>query len=80
MEQLRDYATSYHSVILDDKYDGGFDLPHHVVLYITPIQPWIEVVNTINYQFGKKFDDIMHAYDFPSNLPFMYMITQFYIF
>ena len=36
-EQLRAYTMSYHSISLDDQYDGVVDLPHHVDLYISPI-------------------------------------------
>ena len=60
---------SYHPISLDDHYYGVFNLPHHFDLYINPIQSWIEVACASTYQFGKKFDDIIHVYDFPSILP-----------
>ena len=69
LEQLGTYTMSYHSITLDDQYDGVISLPHHVDLYIIPIQSWIEATCTSTYQFGKKFDDIIHAYYFPSILP-----------
>ena len=50
------------------QYDGVVNLPHHSNLYINPIQSWIEAACASTYQFGKKFDDIIHAYDFPSSL------------
>ena len=37
LEQSRAYTMGYHSVSLDDQYDGVIDLPHHVNLYISPI-------------------------------------------
>ena len=71
LEQLRGYTMSYHSVSLDDHFYGVVDLPHHVDLYISPIQSWIEVACSSTYQFGKKFDDIIHAYDLPSSPPIL---------
>ena len=67
LDQLRAYTTSYYLIGLDDQHDGVVDLPHHLDLYISAIQSWIEAAST--YQFGNKFDDIIHAYDFPSNPP-----------
>ena len=69
MEPLGAYTGNYHLVSLDDQYDGVVNLPHHFDLYINPIHSWIEAACASNYQFGRKFDDIMHAYDFPSILP-----------
>ena len=60
---------SYHPVSLDDQYDGVVNLPHHSNLYINPVQSWIEAACASTYQFGRKFDDIIHAYDFPSIPP-----------
>ena len=71
LEQPRAYTMSYHLVSLDDQYDGVVDLPHHADLYISSIQSWIEVACASTYQFGKKFDDIIHAYDSPSSRPIL---------
>ena len=71
LEQLGAYITSYHSVSLDDQYDGVVNLPHHANLYISPIQSWIKVVWASTYYFGKNFDGIIHAYDFSSNPPIL---------
>ena len=69
LEPLGAYTMSYHSVSLDDQYDGVVNLPHHSNLYINPIHSWIEATYAGTYQFGRKFDDIIHSYDFPSILP-----------
>ena len=66
MESLGAYTRNYHPVSLDDLYDGVVNLPHHSDLYINHVQSWIEAACASNYQFGRKFDDIMHAYDLPS--------------
>ena len=58
-------------ISLDDQHDGVVDLPHHPDLYISTIQSWIEAACASTYQFGKKFDDIIHAYDFPSSPPIL---------
>ena len=71
LEPLGAYTMSYHLVSLADQYDGVVNLPHHSDLYINPIQSWIEAACASTYQFGKKFDDIIHAYDFPSILPIL---------
>ena len=71
LEQLGAYTTSYHLISLDDQYDGVVNLPHHSNLYINPIQSWIEVACAGTYQFGRKFEDIIHAYDFPSIPPLL---------
>ena len=68
-EQLGAYTTSYYLISLDDQHDGVVDLSHYLDLYISAIQSWIEASCASTYQFGKKFDDIIHAYDFPSSLP-----------
>ena len=46
-------------ISLDDQHDGVVDLPHHLDLYISAIQTWIEAAYASTYQFGKKFDDII---------------------
>ena len=69
LEPLGAYTVNYHLVSLDDQYDGVVNLPHHSNLYINPIQSWIEAAYAGTYQFGRKFDDIIHAYDFPSIPP-----------
>ena len=69
LELLGAYTVNYHSVSLDDQYDGVVNLPHHSNLYINPIQSWIEAAYAGTYQFGKNFDDIIHAYDYPSIPP-----------
>ena len=71
MEQLGAYTVNYHLVSLDDQYDGVVNLPHHSDLYINPIQSWIEAACASTYQFGRKLDDIIHAYDFPSIPPIL---------
>ena len=70
-EQLGAYTTSYYLIRLDDQHDGVVDLPHHLDLYISVIQSWVEAACAITYQFGKKFDDIIHAYDSSSNPPIL---------
>ena len=52
-------------------HDGVVNLPHHPDLYISAIQSWIEASYASTYQFGKKFEDIIHAYDFPSSPPIL---------
>ena len=69
--QLGLIQRSYHLVSLEDQYDGVVNMPHHFYLYINHIQSWIEASCASTYQFGKKFDDIIHAYDFPSILPIL---------
>ena len=71
LEQLRVYTMSYHLISLDHQYDGVVDLPHHVDLYINPIQSWVEVACMSTYKFGKNFYDIVHAYDLPSIPPLL---------
>ena len=70
LEPLGAYIVNYHLVSLDDQYDGVVNLPHHSNLYSNPIHSWIEAAYASTYQFGRKFDDIIHAYDFPSIPPF----------
>ena len=69
LEPLGAYTVNYHPVSLDNQYDGVVNLPHHSDLYINPIQSWIEAACASTYQFGRKFDNIIHAYDFPSIPP-----------
>ena len=71
LELLGAYTVNYHPISLDDQYDGVVNLPRHSNLYISPIQSWIEAAYTSVYQFGKKFDDILHAYDSPSSPPIL---------
>src|SRR5713226_6146573 len=71
LELLGAYTMSYHPVSLDDQYDGVVNPPHHSNLYINPIQSWIEAACASTYQFGRKFDYIIHAYDFPSIPPLL---------
>jgi len=71
LELLGAYTVNYHPVSLDDQYDGVVNLPHHSNLYINPIQSWIEAACASTYQFGRKFDYIIHAYDFPSIPPLL---------
>ena len=42
LEQPGAYIESYHSTSLFDIYVGVCDLLHHIVMYISPIQAWIE--------------------------------------
>ena len=56
---------------LDDQHDGVVDLSQHPNLYISIIQSWIEAACASTYQFGRKFDDIIHAYDSPSSPPIL---------
>ena len=72
MEQLGAYATSYHLISHDDQYDDVVSSPHLADWYISPIQSWIEAACASTYQFGKNFNDIIHAYDFPSIPPIPY--------
>ena len=69
LELLGAYATSYHLISPDDQYDDVVSLPHLADWYISPIQSWIEAACTSTYQFGNQFDEVLHAYDFPSNPP-----------
>ena len=69
LELLGAYARSYHLISPNDQYDDVVSLPHLADWYISPIQSWIEAASASTYQFGKKFDNIIHAYDFPSIPP-----------
>ena len=69
LELLGAYATSYHLIILNDQYDDVVSLPHLADWYFSPVLSWIEVACARTYQFGKKFNEFIHAYDFPSNPP-----------
>ena len=71
LELLGAYTMSYHPVSLNDQYDYVVNLPHHSDLYINPVQSWIEAACASTYQFGRKFDDVIHAYDFPSIPPLL---------
>ena len=68
-ELLGAYATSYHLISPNDQYDDVVSLPHPADWYISLIQSWIEAACASTYQFGKNFNDFIHAYDFPSSLP-----------
>ena len=69
LEQLGAYTPSYHLISLDDQYDDVVSLPPLVDWYISHIQSWIEAACASTYQFGKNFNDFIHAYDFPSIPP-----------
>ena len=69
LEPLGAYTMSYHLISLDDLYDGVVNFPRHSNLYIKPIESWIEASCASTYQFGRNFDEIIHAYDFPSIPP-----------
>ena len=71
LELLGAYTLSCHPVSLDDQYDGVVNMPHHSDLYINRIQSWIEAAYASTYQFGRKSDNIIHAYDFPSIPPLL---------
>ena len=71
MEQLEAYTENDHLISLVEQCDGVVDVPHQTNAYISPIQSWIEATCASTYQFGKKFDDIIHAYDSPSNPPIL---------
>ena len=65
------YTTSYYLISLDDQNDGVVDLPHSLDLYISAIPSWMEAACASTYRFGKKFDNIIHAYDSPSSPPIL---------
>ena len=69
MELFGACATSYHLISPDDQYDDVVSIPHHSHLYINLVQSWIEASCVGTYHFGRNFDDIIHAYDFPSIPP-----------
>ena len=68
-ELLGACTTSYHLISPKDQYDDVVSLPHHSNWYISPIQSWIEAACANTYQFRRKFEDIIHAYYFPSIPP-----------
>ena len=78
LELLGAYATSYHLISPDDKYDDVVSLPHLADRYISNIQSWIEAVCASTYQFGKNFNEFIHAYDFPSIPPILYHHAGFH--
>ena len=47
------------------------DLPHHVNLYISPIQSWIEAACASTCYFGKQFGEVLYSYDLPSIPPIL---------
>ena len=69
LELLGACAMSYHLISPGDQYDDVVSLPHHYDWYISPIEAWIEVAYASTYQFGKNFNEFIHAYDFPSIPP-----------
>ena len=73
LEQPGAYTKSYQSISPFDMYDGVVDLPHHIDISISPIQVWIVEGCRSTCQFGKQFDEVLHAYDFPSNPPLLYI-------
>ena len=46
-------------------------MPHQTNAYTSPIQSWIEKACGNTYEFGKQFDNIIHAYDSPSIPPIL---------
>ena len=79
LELLGAYAMSYHLISPNDQYDDVVSLPHLADWYISPIQSWIEAACASTYKFGRKFYDIIHAYDFHPTRPFR-VVTQVCIF
>ena len=79
LEQLGDYATSYHLISPDDQYDDVVSLPHLVDWYISPIKSSIEATYASTYQFGKNFNDFIHGYYSHPTRPF-WIIIQVCIF
>ena len=71
LEQPGAYTKSYHPISPFDMYDGVVDLPHHINIYISPIQVWIEEACSSTYRFGRQFDEVLHAYDFSSSSPLL---------
>ena len=71
LEELRAYTESYQPMSPFYMYDGLVDLPHRIDIYISPIQAWIEEACRSTLQFGKQFDKVLHAYDFPSSPPLL---------
>ena len=71
LEQPEAYTESYQPISPFDMYDGVVDLPHHIDIYISPIEVWIEEACRSTYQFGKQFDEVLHAYYFPSRPPLL---------
>ena len=69
LELLGAYAMGYHLISHDHQYDDVVSLPHYFDWYIIPIQSWIEAFCLRTYRFGNKFNEFIHAYDFPSNPP-----------
>ena len=61
-----------------DGYATVVDLPQHTYVYISPIQYWIGEVCGRTCQFGKQFDDVLHAYDIPSNPPILRIHVGFH--
>ena len=71
LKLLGAYAMSYHLISPDDQYDDVFSLPDLANWYISPIQSWIEETYRRTYKLGKKFYDMIHAYDLPSIPPIL---------
>ena len=71
MEYPGAYTESYQLIHPFDIYDGVVDLPHHIDIYISTIQVWIEEACRSTDQFGRQFDEVLHAYDFPSIPPLL---------
>ena len=49
LEQIGAYTTSYYLRSIDDQHDGVVNLPHHLNLYISAIQSWIEAACASTY-------------------------------
>ena len=71
-------TESYQPISPFDMYDGVVDLPHHIDIYISPIQVWIEEACGSSCQFGKQFDEVLYAYDFPSIPPILNIHASLY--
>ena len=67
LEQPGAYKQRYQQISHLDGYDEVVDLPQNTYVYISPIQYRIEEVCRRTCQFGKQFDDVLHAYDIPSS-------------
>ena len=71
LEQLGTYTENYHSISLVEQCNGVIDVPQQENVYISPIQSWIEEAYENTCQFGKQFDNIIHAYVSPSSPPIL---------
>ena len=53
LEQPGVYTESYQPISPFGMYGGVVDLLHHIDIYISPIQVWIEEACISTYQFGR---------------------------